>query len=66
MAIKSILEFNLPDDDYDFKCAINGPLNYAALKEIEQAIRQHRKYEQPIEETVKDIESILNEVNLEL
>ena len=42
--MKAILEFNLPDDQYDFKCANLGFQYRMALEEMDQFLRSTYKY----------------------
>ena len=42
--MKAILEFNLPDDKYDFQVAVNGEEYLNTLLEIRERVRQIWKY----------------------
>lgn len=42
--MKAVLEFNLPDDKYDFQVAVNGEEYLNTLLEIKERIRQIWKY----------------------
>ena len=45
--MKRILEFTSPDDDYDFRTAINAHNYRRALEEIYQDWRNHDKHDAP-------------------
>ena len=42
--MKAVLEFNLPDDKYDFQVAVNGEEYLNTLLEIRERVRQIWKY----------------------
>lgn len=42
--MKAILEFELPDDQEEYKLAVNAPKMYSALWDIKQLIRSKLKY----------------------
>lgn len=56
--MKAILEFNLPDDEYDYTCARNGAHYRRALVEIGEYLREQRKYAQLTAEQAKLLERI--------
>ena len=43
--MKSILEFNLPEDKNDFKLAMNGADYFCALWDIKQLLRDYYKHD---------------------
>lgn len=49
--MKAILEFNLPDDQYEYTQAINGSKYAAALTEIWNEFRIREKYSETQETT---------------
>jgi hypothetical protein len=42
--MKAILEFNLPDDDHEFKMATTGASMHSVLWEMDQWLRSNTKY----------------------
>jgi hypothetical protein len=42
--MKATLEYNLPEDDYDFNCAHNGWKFRSELSEIREQLRSWRKH----------------------
>ena len=42
--MKSILEFNMPEDKNDFKLAMNGADYFCALWDIKQLLRDYYKH----------------------
>ena len=63
--MKSILEFNLPEDENQFKLAIRGADYFSALWDIKNQIRNHNKYDVPAKEILDRIEEILYDVYLD-
>ena len=76
--MKAILEFNLPDDDHEFKMATTGANMHSVLWEMDQWLRAQYKYMSDTEhsedkynayksarEKLKEI-MIENNVNLDL
>jgi hypothetical protein len=43
--MKIVLEYTIPDDQYDIWCAYNARHLYTAITEIEQYVREVRKYD---------------------
>lgn len=69
--MKSILEFNLPDDEQEFSDAVNGGMYKHVLWKLDQNLRANLKYgelpasEYKCYETIrKDLHSLLNDNNL--
>ena len=48
--MKAILKFNLPDEDVEFRHAVNGQDYSVALYNIQQDVRQIYKYRELSEE----------------
>jgi hypothetical protein len=42
--MKAILEFNLPEDDHEFKMATTGASMHSVLWEMDQWLRSNTKY----------------------
>ena len=42
--MKAILEFNLPDDEYDFRCANEGEAVRGVLRDLDNWLREKLKY----------------------
>jgi hypothetical protein len=72
--MKAKLEYNLPDDEFEFNCAVKSTKMYFALTEIKEEIRSVLKYGELRDEQYKFIEEfnekfheILsdNEINLD-
>ena len=62
--MKAILEFNLPEDEYSYKIAINAGSFYTALQEFDKWLRNNEKsgivptfeeVQQYFKETIQDI-----------
>ena len=66
--MKATIEYNLPDDQEDFKHATNGFNYYMALVEMDQWLRAEYKYndnEEMYEARVK-LRQIISENNVEI
>lgn len=59
--MKTTLEYDLPEEEYSFRCAINGQRMDSILDEISQLLRQHQKYDVTQEKTLEDIRRAINE-----
>jgi hypothetical protein len=59
--MKAILEFTYPDDEDKLRYAIHGQTAIMALLQIEAQLRQHFKYEVPMEDVFNNIAEITNE-----
>ena len=59
--MKAILEFEYPDDEDKLRYAIHGQTAIMALLQIEAQLRQHFKYEAPIEDVFNNVSEIVNE-----
>lgn len=55
--MKAILEFNLPDDEYEFRAAVAGTRLLSHLQDIKELIRLHLKHGDP-----KDSETRVEEI----
>jgi hypothetical protein len=69
--MKAVLEFDLPEDNTDFKSAINGHKYKDAIWELDQLLRSEIKYKDLSEDTYKaykfcreELRKILAEDNL--
>ena len=69
--MKANLEFNLPEDEYKFNCAVNGDKYLAALECIRSEVRTIYKYSELSETEFELVERIysmiihyINEYNL--
>lgn len=51
--MRATLHFDLPDDSYEFRAAVEGIRSLAALHEIRELIRSHLKYGNPEDSTAK-------------
>lgn len=60
--MKIVLEYNLPDDQQDIWAAYNAQHLYTAIREIEQYIREVRKYDADPEKAIGRIELSLREM----
>ena len=66
---KATLTFDLPDEEYDFRQALNGPLYCRALWKVSQKLRDMRKYRElptVTAEVVGELEDIIRELPGEL
>jgi hypothetical protein len=71
--MKAILEFNLPEDNYEYKKAVNADKYFTALEDIYQLLRTKVKYAEKTEaedkvynEVYDDFYRILNDYNINL
>jgi hypothetical protein len=69
--MKAILEFDLPEDNYDFQAAINGNNYKTAIYNFDQLLRSEMKYKELSNETYnayewcrEELRKILAEDNL--
>jgi hypothetical protein len=69
--MKAVLEFDLPEDNTDFKSAINGHKYKDAIWDFDQLLRSEIKYKDLSEDTYKaykfcrdELRKILAEENL--
>ena len=61
--MKANLEFNLPEDDFDYKIAVNAFKMYSSLYEISNIVRKYYKYiEDPkVDDLIEEIREELSE-----
>jgi hypothetical protein len=45
--MKAILEFNIPEEDYEFRMAIDGHKYHSILADLVQEVRNARKHGHP-------------------
>jgi hypothetical protein len=69
--MKALLEFDLPEDNYDFQAAINGNNYKSAIYNFDQLLRSEMKYKELSDETYQaykwcreELRKILAEDNL--
>ena len=69
--MKALLEFDLPEDNYDFQAAINGNNYKTAIYNFDQLLRSEMKYKELSNETYnayewcrEELRKILAEDNL--
>ena len=69
--MKAVLEFDLPEDNYDFQAAINGNNYKSAIYNFDQLLRSEMKYKELSNETYnayewcrEELRKILAEDNL--
>ena len=72
--MKATIEYNLPDDEFEFNCAVKSTKMYFALTEIKDELRAIWKYEELKENQFEMVERIRekffeilleNEINLD-
>ena len=72
--MKVKIKYNLPDDDFEFNCAVKSTKMYFALTEIKEELRAIWKYEELKENQFEMVERIRekffeilteNEINLD-
>lgn len=72
--MEATLKFNLPDDEFEFNCAVKSTKMYFALTEIKDELRAIWKYEELKENQFEMVERIRekffeilqeNEINLD-
>lgn len=59
--MKATLEFNLPEDRFEFQCATKGVAMYCAINEIKNLFRSKLKYGELTDEQYKLIDEINEE-----
>jgi len=62
---RATLSFKLPEDEGAFLIAQRGIDFYCAILECQKVIREHRKYDKPMEKAFEEIEQIVYEVRME-
>jgi hypothetical protein len=69
--MKAVLEFDLPEDNYDFLAAINGHNYKSSIKDFDELLRSEMKYKELSNDTYKaykycrdELRKILAEDNL--
>ena len=60
--MKTVLEFNMPEDTNDLKMAQQGPAYHAVLWNLDQIMRAYLKHGHHFESVDAAIESIRNEL----
>ena len=72
--MKATLKYNLPEDEFEFNCAVKSTKMYFALTEIKEELRAIWKYEELKENQFEMVERIRekffeilteNEINLD-
>ena len=72
--MKATIEYNLPDDQFEYDCAISSTRYWSALTEIKEELRAIWKYEELKENQFEMVERIRekffeilteNEINLD-
>jgi hypothetical protein len=56
--MRATLEFNLPDEESDFRRAVEASKWYFVLMELFQHVRKRLKYEQLDEQTIAALEDV--------
>ena len=73
--MKATLKYNLPEDEFEFNCAVKSTKMYFALTEIKEELRAIWKYEELKENQFEMVERLReklfeilndNEINLDL
>lgn len=71
--MKAILEFNLPEDNHDFRASINGSNYRSVIWDYDQWLRSEMKYSElpnekykAYEECRKKLREILEEENIQI
>lgn len=59
--MRAVLEFNLPDDDADYKMAVHADKMYSSLLNIDNILRNYRKYKED-----PKIDDLMDEIHNEL
>lgn len=59
--MKLVLEYSIPDDAYDAWSAYNAPHMFTAIKEIEQYLREVRKYDADPKKALDRIQASIQE-----
>lgn len=62
--MKAKLEFNLPEEDYEFREAVNGGKYHSMLSEIDNYCRSQLKYGGPLtkEEVLENIREMIGDL----
>jgi DNA-directed RNA polymerase subunit L len=60
--MKIVLEYTLPDDQYNMWCAYNASHLFTTIREIEQYLREVRKYDADPQKALERIEESLREM----
>jgi len=60
--MKIVLEYNIPEDQYEIWCAYNAQHLHNTITEIEQRLREVRKYSADPVKSMKAIEDSIKEL----
>lgn len=61
--MKATLEFSLPEDDYDFKCAAKAAELYSVLRQLDEDMRAKIKHVDMDATTRQWLEQYRNDIN---
>lgn len=64
--MKLVLEFNIPEDQYNAWCAVNAAKIYGAIADIEQELRANRKYDKDASKALAAIQQSIVELHNEI
>lgn len=64
--MKATLEFNLPEDDYDFKTAVRASELSIFVSAVRQILKEYRKYKELTPEQYKIVEEIEDRILSEI
>lgn len=64
--MKLVLEFDIPEDQYNAWCAANALKVYGAITEIQQELRANRKYDKDASKTLAAIQETIVELHNEI
>lgn len=57
--MKATLEFDLPDEKYEYSLAVNGDKCRSVINRIYELLRKRRKYEDQITINIEELESFM-------
>ena len=63
--MKTVISFDLPDERNELLLAQRGAEFFSAIIEIQNILRSIRKYDKPVEEAIKEIETIVYDCKTE-
>ena len=64
--MKIVLEFDVPEDQYNMWCAVHAMKVYNAITDIQQELRANRKYGKDDSKTLADIQRCIVELHNEI
>jgi hypothetical protein len=62
--VKAILEFNLPEEQYEFRCALNGARWRSVVEDLDNELRSILKYGTAPQESEESLQQLRDKLHL--